>query len=353
MASRELFGLAATALRSNLAPLAHPYKLTFSITYRCQSRCLTCNIWEMKPVNELTLHEIEEFARLNTSFRWIELTGGEPFLRSDLIQIVKAFREHSKGLYLLTMPTNSLCNAEMVLSRVKEVLATGVPRLSITVSLDGYRELHDRIRGVPGNFDRAISIFKGLREMQKAHRNLFVIFGYTMSKFNQGQFEKTFEAVRNEIPDLSYNDFHINLGQVSEIYYSNTDLDMKAPRDALLGELESIVGKRRFQLGAIPAIESAFLRNLVGYVRTGRTPLRSRSLDASLFLDSYGSVFPSIMWGRKIGNIRESGYSLDPIWRNTGAEEVRRLIREDKEPSGWTACEAYQALVGNVPRILI
>jgi len=99
-------------------------------------------------------------------------------------------------------------------------------------------------------------------------------------------------------------------------------------------------------------IENAFLKNLVDFVSKDETPMRSRSLDASLFMDSYGNVYPSIMWSRRIGNIKESGYSLEPLWHNDEAEQVRKLIKEGKEPKGWTACEAYQTLVGNIASLL-
>lgn len=344
----KLMGITATALRSNIGQLEHPYKLTFSITYKCQSRCLTCNIWEMRPTNELTLQEIQDFARKNNYFKWIEITGGEPFLRSDVVDIVKAFNENCKDLYIVTMPTNSLCSSSMALGKVEEILKLGIPKLSITVSLDGYRELHDKIRGIPGNFDKAMAIFKGLRELQKRYKNLFMVFGYTMSKFNQGQFSATVEGVRREIPEVTYNDFHLNLGQISDIYYSNSGLDLKASREVVASEIKGMLKMRKFEVGAIPAIENVFLKRLADYASTGQTPIKSRSLDASLFMDSYGNVFPSIMWGKRIGSIRETDYSLDPIWHSKEADEVRVLIKEGKEPSNWTACEAYQAIVGNV-----
>ena len=108
----KLLGLGMTALKSNFANLEKPYKLTFAITYRCQSRCLTCNIWQMKPTNELGLDEIRKFAMAN-SFKWIEITGGEPFLRSDIVEVVKAFLEGSKDLYIVTIPTNSLTSHDL------------------------------------------------------------------------------------------------------------------------------------------------------------------------------------------------------------------------------------------------
>ncbi|VVB77121.1 Coenzyme PQQ synthesis protein E [uncultured archaeon] len=348
MTGIKLAGLALTALRSNFAQLKRPYKLTFAVTYKCQSRCLMCNIWKTKPENELTLQEIREFARKNTGFRWIELTGGEPFLRNDIVDIVKAFREACKGLYIITIPINSLCDSDMLERKIGQILDAGVPRLSITLSLDGYRELHDRLRGVPGNFDRVMNMARKLKEIQTRRKNLFFVFGYTMSKYNEGMLERTYESVRKELPHVTCDDFHVNLGQSSEMYYRNTDASINPERAEIAGELGWLIKKRRFQIGAIPLIEGVFLKKLVDYVSTGKLPMKSRCLDASLFIDNQGNVFPSIMWNRKIGNIRDSGGDLSKMWHGGEAESVRKDVREGREPTAWTACEAYQAIVGNV-----
>ncbi|HEX5323723.1 MAG TPA: hypothetical protein VFW40_08050, partial [Capsulimonadaceae bacterium] len=138
--------LGMAAAKNNTAELDHPYKLNFCVTYRCQSRCLTCNIWQIKPKDELELWEIQEFTRKNPYFRWLQLTGGEPFLRKDIVDIAKAFFENSPGLYVVTIPTNALCERSYVISKVRAMLDMGIPKLAITISLDGYRELHDEIR---------------------------------------------------------------------------------------------------------------------------------------------------------------------------------------------------------------
>lgn len=343
----RLLSLAIPAIRSNISMLKAPYKLTFSITYSCQSRCATCNIWQIKPSNELLLDEIKKFADRNKSFRWIEITGGEPFLRKDLVEIIRAFNETSKP-YLFTMPTNSLCNINMIKGQISKILDLGIPKLSITVSLDGYRELHDKIRGVKGNYDKAINVFRMLEELKSEHSNLFFVFGYTLSKFNQGMFEKTFNSVREEIPSITYNDFHINLGQVSDIYYSNSDLGIKPGQAEVAKEIRQIREKRKAEIGAIPLIENAFLKGLEKYSETGKAPTKSRSMDASLFLDSYGNVFPSIMWNRKIGNVRDVDYDLSKIWHSRAADQARSEIKKGKDPENWTACEAYQSIIGDI-----
>ncbi|MCL5430028.1 MAG: radical SAM protein [Candidatus Marsarchaeota archaeon] len=355
MSTTKLAGLALTAIRSNFGQLKKPYKLTFSITFKCQSRCKTCDIWQLKPTGELSLDEIREFARNNRDFRWFEITGGEPFLRQDIVEIVKAFHENNKGMYLLTIPTNSLCNQDMIIGKIEQILQLGIPKVVMTISLDGYREMHDTLRGIPGNFDRAIGMYKRLMELKKSHPNLFFFFGYTISKYNQGQFEKCFDGVKKEIPAITYNDFHVNVGQISE-YYNNTKEDFVADRGIIAQELIELMEKREkqfsFTLGVEAKIESSFLKNLIRYINTGKMPMKSRSLDASLFMDSYGNIYPSVMWQRRMGNIRDTGFKLDQIWNSDGANDVRKLIKEGKEPDNWTACEAYQTIVGDMKSML-
>jgi MoaA/NifB/PqqE/SkfB family radical SAM enzyme len=271
--NEKLLGFAGTALKSNFVKLDRPYKLNFCITYWCQSRCLTCNIWQMKPKGELSIDEIREFVKKNPYFKWVELTGGEPFLRSDIVEIAKAFKEYSKGLYIITMPTNSLCDHGLVERKLREILSLGIPRVAITVSLDGYKELHDKIRGIPGNYEKAIDTFKRLKQLKKEFKNLYFVFGYTLSKLNKGEFEKTYEAVKIDIPDITYNDFHINLAQVSGNYYNNADDDIKVNNPEIVNELKSALQNRKSEVGIIPIVETAFMKRLIEYAKTGVSPM--------------------------------------------------------------------------------
>jgi hypothetical protein len=102
MSVERMMGLGMTALKSNFRTLKKPYKLNFAVTYWCQSRCLTCNIWQMKPKGELNIDEIRSFASKNPVLQMDRATGGEVFMRSDLVEIARAFSESSKHLYILT-----------------------------------------------------------------------------------------------------------------------------------------------------------------------------------------------------------------------------------------------------------
>ncbi len=344
----KLVGLAAMALRSNFSTLRLPYKLNFAITMKCQSRCLHCNIWQLKPTGELAIEEIREFAKKNPSFRWIELTGGEPFLRSDIVEIARAFKENSKELYVLTMPTNSLCSNELVASRLAGILRLGIPRVVITLSLDGHREVHDRVRGVPGNFDKVMALARKFMELKKEHTGFSFFFGYTITKFNEGQLVKTIDEVMKELPGITPNDFHINLAQNSSNYYHNQNNNVGAASSDVIAELGQFIEMRTQQLDPIQIVETAFLKKLLSFAKTGKQPMRSRSLEASLFLDSWGNIYPSIMWDKKIANVRDIGFDLNNIWWGGEAQAVRDAIKKGEEPAQWTSCEAYQSIVGNL-----
>ena len=349
----KLAKLGLVAFKSNFAELQKPYKLNFAITYWCNSRCLTCNIWQLKPKNELTLQEIQEFTKKNNYFKWVELTGGEPFMRSDIVEVARAFAENMKDLYVLTLPTNSLVNKETVVQKLKEILSMRIPRVIVTLSLDGYAELHDKIRGVPGNYTKVMALANELHALQQNYKNLSLVFGYTISKYNVGMLEKTINAVKQELPWCDYNQFHINIGQVSDAYYKNSGNDFVVPAQSALADVKYLLSKRNPSLDPAQILEQAFLRKMVEFVSTGRQPVRSKSIDASLFLDSYGNVFPSIMWNEVLGNIRNTSYSLEPILHSSKAREIKAAIKEGKEPNAWTACEAYQALAGNLKELIL
>ncbi|MCL4380753.1 MAG: radical SAM protein [Candidatus Marsarchaeota archaeon] len=343
---KQLAKIGSSVFLSNFTLPLRPYKLNFCITYNCNSRCKTCNIWKSAPKNELSLGEITQFAEKNISFSWIEFTGGEVFLRQDFTEIIRAFNNASHP-FLVTFPTNCLASEPSILGKIDEILGMGIPKVAITLSLDGNEAVHDFIRGVPGNFKKTISLFRRLREMKKTHRNLFIIFGYTLSKYNQGRFKETFEAVRKLIPDISYNDFHINIAQASGNYYGNEkQFDTIMPDAGIAAsEIAFLLKNRKFELSAVQHIESKFLNNLILFLQESIQPMKSRSMIDSLFLDSYGNVYPSIMWNKRLGNIRETGFSLRRIWNSKAAIEVRDRIAQGKEPLQWTSCEAYQSIL--------
>ena len=153
--------------RLGLASPGVPMNLTFSVTNRCQSRCKTCKIWELyqkspdKQREELTLDEIEKIFRSMGHIFIFNMSGGEPFLRSDIVEIVRlACRYLTPGI--VHIPTNAIASKKIeqdVIAILKLIQANN-PSIQLTVkpSLDHVGEKHDDIRGVKGNFEKVIPL---------------------------------------------------------------------------------------------------------------------------------------------------------------------------------------------------
>ncbi len=82
--------LGMALLRSTAHRPSAPLKLNLCLTYWCQYKCKTCNIWRRKPSDELTTEEIVALVRENPHVTWVDLTGGEIFLRRDIDDIFEA-----------------------------------------------------------------------------------------------------------------------------------------------------------------------------------------------------------------------------------------------------------------------
>lgn len=337
----RLFG---RVVLSNARRLASPYKLNFAVTDRCNSRCVTCGIWRKPVGNELSIDEIRAFFGRSRGFSWIDLTGGEVFLRPDIVEICSAILENCRGLLLLHYPTNGILTGRIV-ARTREILALRPPRLVISVSLDGPPAVNDRIRGVPGDWAKAVETFRRLRELRGAE----VYLGMTLSAHNHGLVRETYESVRQTLPDAAPHEFHVNIMHTSAHYYANEEAAAPGKGD-ILRDLAEYAELRPRRLTAFGCLERAYQDRIPRFLETGRSPLRCSALSASCFLGPRGDVYPCSIWDRPLGNIRDHDYDLAAIWKSAAAVEARRCVIDENCPGCWTPCEAYQTVAANLLR---
>lgn len=345
--------LASKILKTNLTSKVMPYKLNFAVTYWCNSRCNHCKIWEKQPKNEMTLDEIRKFAQNNGFFSWINLTGGEPFLRRDIVEIAQAFVENSKDLYLMNITTNCF-NPDHITGKIKELLLLKIPRFITVVSLDGDRETYKEVRGVDW-YNKVVETYKALKELSRQYNGFDVFFGYTINPFNQGKFNKTFEALKESVPGIRAADVHVNIFHTSQHYYDNirpkTDYEMY--KKSVLAELEEIEKiKQSNILSPIGFLEERYVHFARQYITTGKTPMTCKALSTSVFVDPWGNVFPCTIYGRILGNLRKNDFSLQKILSSEFSNKTKKEINELKCPNCWTPCEAYQMMLANIKKIV-
>ncbi|HGY91444.1 MAG TPA: radical SAM protein [Planctomycetes bacterium] len=346
---KRWIALASDVARSNLMAHRLPFKLTMAVNYTCNCRCPMCSIWERTSEGEMSLAEVERFFRRNGRWSWINLTGGEILMKKGAPELIDLVLRHNRRLFLLDFPTTAFA-PDRLLELVNRALQGGVRRLGVTVSLDGPPALHDRLRGVPGLFAKAMESMKRLRDLDE--RRLIAKFGFTLQEANCDQLEATITAVRKEIPETTASDFHLNAAQVSPHYYGNAEGGERGIwgkeggseswADVVGGHLGRLEGR-----GPVSVLERLFLKGLVDYLHTGRSPVTCSSLGSSVFVDPFWNVYPCVSWDRPLGNLKEADFDLASLMRRRIVRDAREEIVKRECPDCWTACEAYPSLLGH------
>lgn len=186
------------------------------VTSRCNSVCRTCFYFDkLNSRDDLTFDEIARIAETAPPFRKLWLSGGEPFLREQLAEIVALFA--ARGVRNVNLPTNGLL-PEKICAAMDRTLEL-CPDLSIDLnfSIDGLAKTHDSIRGVPRNFERTLDSMRQTAEryrgVARLRRNVLTV----ITRENYGEVEALaaylkehaeidghyFEIVRGQAPDLS------------------------------------------------------------------------------------------------------------------------------------------------------
>jgi MoaA/NifB/PqqE/SkfB family radical SAM enzyme len=329
-------------LSSAKGKLKHPYKLTFAITNKCNLRCKTCQIWKKKLADELSTEEIDKFFNANNFFNWIDLTGGEIFLRKDLLDITKSIKKSVRNLVMLHYPTNGFLT-DRIVEITEEITSLDFNNLVITVSLDGKKDIHNQIKGNENSFDRCIETYKEL----KKNRHIKVYIGCTLSPFNINHFENFFTELKDYIPGLKYSDIHLNIYHYSENLYSNEPIYIDKKK--IIHLIDSFIKKKGFKLfNPISLLEYTYMKNIKNYLLGNRTPFNCKSGKISCFIDPIGNVYPCTGYNVIIGNLREKNYDLSKILRGEISLLLNKKIENGKCPHCWTPCEAYQNILSNL-----
>ncbi|WP_028325475.1 radical SAM protein [Desulfatirhabdium butyrativorans] len=173
-----------------------PRALIFFITHRCNLRCSHCFFWREinQSVHELTLEDIRKIARSMRHPLSLSLTGGEPFLRSDVPDILDAFNEGC-GMHEAAIATNGTLT-ERIVDTVDTILKRRyLSSFGVQVSIDGTQPTHDAIRQVPGTFQKAMRTIASLTELTRRDPRLSVHAAVAVQKRNLSELEAVVETL--------------------------------------------------------------------------------------------------------------------------------------------------------------
>ncbi len=333
---------------SNFARLGFPLKISYAVTYRCNLQCKICNIWK-KPLvqDELTPGEIDAFFEKANKFFWVNLTGGEVFLRPDLHEIVGSILTHCRDLHSLHVATNGQLKDKAVdlvkFTRQKN----SALKIVFTVSIDGPLPLHDALRGRDGAWERAMGTFLALASMDNVKPQI----GFTLSEHNASSFPDTFAAIKQRYPPLRFDDININIFQKSAIYYENQDMP-DCDYGELVNRTRQILEMDKDAFSVNNFLRRSYLRLFPRYIRRKKYPIKCQALSSTCFLDPYGNLYPCLAFNKKLANIKQMRASLATLWNSQEAREIAKECSHNICPSCWSPCDAYSAIGGSLAQSL-
>jgi len=273
----------------------------FPLTYRCNSRCVMCNIWQGSHEDELSTADWEPILAdpFFGSVQGLSLTGGEPTLRQDLPQLAALLVKRLPSLRRMTLTTNALSPQRVVqqCEQLQAVCAVHGIHLYVGVSLDGIGPLHDEMRNVPGAFERVVTTLDGLQT-----RRLPVGINCTLTSRNLHDAENVRQWCAQRGLDVNYI-----VVSFADSYYGNTkaeaDLQFSAEqRRELAAFLRQLAARRSPGNPAAYFYADAARMLTRGAART--TPCVFQK--DGFILDARGAM-QYCMYSHVLGNVREQG----------------------------------------------
>jgi Fe-coproporphyrin III synthase len=311
-----------------------PTDAVLAVTYRCNARCAMCGIWASPPVPELAPVDYE---RLPSSLRDVNLTGGEPFLRDDLPEVHAAVRRTCPRAQTV-VSTNGLLT-DRIVKFMKQMRAVE-PGIGAAISLDGPASVHDKLRGAPGTYERALATVRALQK--EGFTNLRLAFTATAAN---AQCLGTVYALARGLGV----EFACAFEHASEHYFhrraGSGDLDGEALRTQLQqvmrAELRSFSPKRWGR--------AYFMNGIWQFVRGEGRPLPCRAGRDFFFMDPSGNIYACNAMPFKMGNLKER--TFDGVWSSLDAEGARASARGCANGC-WMVCTARTAIRRAWPRAL-
>jgi MoaA/NifB/PqqE/SkfB family radical SAM enzyme len=304
-----------------------PVNITVSGSYRCNSRCKTCNVW-LLPNDDLVFHEWDRvFESLGRAPYWFTFSGGEPTLRKDLPEMVaSAYRHCRPGI--INIPTNGIQH-RVIPARIEGVLqAAPKSEVIVNLSLDGVGLKHDEIRGVRDNWSHSLITYAALTDLKKRYNNLTLGIHTVISTFNVDAFPELCQYVQRELKPDSF---------ITEIAEERVELDtvglgITPTAEKYTVAIDALLESMRDQeLTGVAEVAQAFRRQYYDLVkrtlREHRQVIPCMAGVASAQIAPNGDVWTCCVRAQSMGNLRDHDYDFGSVWRTGKAAELRRSIK--------------------------
>ena len=344
------------ASRYGLSKPGNPITLTYSVTAACQSKCKTCNIgleYQKDPKRkekDLKLDEIEKIFKSLGNIYFFNISGGEPFLRKDLPEIIRLACLYLKPR-IIHIPTNAIAS-----ERIRDLTVQSLEMINqydsnvpftIKPSIDGVGEIHDEIRGVKGNFKQLEKTISYLKEVEKEYPNFHLELGTVISNFNIDHLSEIEDYVhsigvqsyRNEVAEQRTEFFNLE-----DPITPDAETYERLIRD-FAAKIRENVSEKRELAKITESFRLVYYDLVVRILREQRQVIPCYGGISNVHINFDGEVWPCCVLGysQPLGHLRESNYDFQKIWHSAQAKKARKYIKD-----GNCACPLANQAYSNI-----
>lgn len=314
-----------------------PIHLTLFLTRRCNARCPFCFYLSgqdrAQSTDELSLAELEKIAASMGDLLWLAFSGGEIFLRKDLVEIATVFYQYTRPAIIL-LPTNGLL-PETIRENIEAILKN-CPQSTIAVklSLDGPAATHDGLRGVAGSYAKTMETCEILSPLLDRYPNFELGINTVFCAKNQDEVEGVIDLVAG-MDKIKTHTVSLIRGEVGDNSLKQVDLEKYRE---VIKLLESRLKKGeaatyRMAGARLKAAQDILQRNLIYQTARDRkiqTPCYAGRLN--LVITETGDLYPCETFEErfKLGNLRESGYDSLKILKSAAGRQIVNRIKQEK-----------------------
>ncbi|HID38252.1 MAG TPA: radical SAM protein, partial [Calditrichaeota bacterium] len=289
------------------------------------------------------------FKSLGETPYWFTISGGEPFLRKDIVEIcVAACEICNPGI--INIPTNG--SLYHIIPERVEAIVNKRPNTEIIInlSLDEIGKRHDEIRGFPDNWDRALKTYEGLKQLRK-YSNFTLGIHTVISAFNVERFKEIYKELINLEPDSYITEIaeeRVELGTVGlpimpekEKYFKAIDFLKQEMRGQKISGIARVA--RAFRLEYYELVKQYLLQH--------EQVIPCYAGITSCQISPDGDIWPCCVRADSMGNLRENNYDFKKIWNSNTATSIRASIK-NRECACPLANASYTNLLLNSKSLL-
>ncbi len=302
-----------------------PSHAIIAVTLKCNAKCIMCDIWKRDCGQEV---EPPFYQRLPSSLREVNITGGEPFLREDLPEIIEVIYDRCDS------PRIVISSNGLLPKRIKDSMnrITRIDdRIAVRISVDAVGKKHDELRGISGAFEKAMESLSILK--QNGVRDLGIAL--TLMDSNVLDVKKVYD-----LAGKMGVDFSLSVVTSSPIYFGKKDYLKPGDNGALRDGLNYLVRSELRHWSPRKLARAYFDHSLWEYLRTERRPLTCDAGKGFFYLTPNGNLYGCDVLDFPLGNLRDHGFK--ELWFSGRAEKFRRRAKECNEC--WMICTAKTAM---------